>query len=281
MNLLQIKEEGLKDIIKILEPVFQKVGINFYYLIGAAARNIWYNKKSIVSLKTNDIDFAILVANIEQFQQVKTILETEHNFNRVAGNEFTLISNTGLTVDLLPFGNQVEINDGVLVDGIGLHNIKVNGFQEIAQSAVQEVEQEQGVFRIATLPAIILLKLIAYDDRPEQRTKDAEDIAHIINVYFDIETNLFFDEHHDLLERIDEGNYIIAARVIGRLLRPPLSQNAILKQRVINIIKNHLINQQGNKFIELMSITNNKTIEENLKIVNEILLGIQEYEAHS
>ncbi len=197
MNLLQIKEEGLNDIIKILEPVFQRVGINFYYLIGAAAKDIWYNKQGIISRKTNDIDFAILVADIEQFQQVKTILETEYNFNRVARNEFTLISNSGLTVDLLPFGNQVEINDGVLVNGIGLHNIKVNGFQEIAQSAVQEIQQEKGIFRIATLPAIILLKLIAYDDRPEQRTKDAQDIAHIINVYFDIETTLFFDEHHD------------------------------------------------------------------------------------
>lgn len=276
MNLLQIKEEGLNDIIKILEPVFQRVGINFYYLIGAAAKDIWYNKQGIISRKTNDIDFAILVADIEQFQQVKTILETEYNFNRVARNEFTLISNSGLTVDLLPFGNQVEINDGVLVNGIGLHNIKVNGFQEIAQSAVQEIQQEKGIFRIATLPAIILLKLIAYDDRPEQRTKDAQDIAHIINVYFDIETTLFFDEHHDLLERIDEGNHIIAARVIGRLLRLTLNQNPNLKQRVISIIKNHTINQQGNKFVELMATAINKTIEDSIITLNEILLGIQE-----
>jgi predicted nucleotidyltransferase len=70
MNLLQIKEEGLKDIISVLEPVFQRVGINFYYLIGAAAKDIWYNKQGIKSRKTNDIDFAILVADIEQFQQV-------------------------------------------------------------------------------------------------------------------------------------------------------------------------------------------------------------------
>jgi predicted nucleotidyltransferase len=276
MNLLQIKEEGLKDIIKILEPVFQKVGINFYYLIGAAAKDIWYNKQGIISRKTNDIDFAILVADIEQFRQVRTILETEYNFNRVARNEFTLISNSGLTVDLLPFGNQIEINDGVLLDGIGLHNIKVNGFQEIAQSAVQEIEQEQGIFRIATLPAIILLKLIAYDDRPEQRTKDAQDIAHIINVYFDIESDLFFDVHHDLLERIDEGNHIIAARVIGRLLKQTLNQNPNFKQRVISIIKNHTINQQGNKFVTLMATTINKTIADVIMTLNEILLGIKE-----
>ncbi|TAE13364.1 MAG: hypothetical protein EAZ47_05380 [Bacteroidetes bacterium] len=279
MNLLKIKEKGLQDIIKILEPVFQKVGINFYYLIGAAAKDIWYNKQGIISRKTNDIDLAILVADVEQFQQLKTLLETNYHFNRVAGSEFTLVSNSGLTVDLLPFGNQVDIHDGRLVNGISLHNIKVNSFQEIAQSAVQEVEQEQGVFRIATLPAIILLKLIAYDDRPEQRTKDAQDIAHIINVYFDIETNIFFDEHHDLLERIDEGNHIIAARVIGRLLRKPLSRNATLHQRVINILENHIMNQRGNKFIELMATTNHKTIEENIKILHEILLGIQEHEA--
>lgn len=276
MNLLQIKDVGLQNIIKILEPVFQRVGINFYYLIGAAAKEIWYNKQGIISRKTNDIDFAILVADIEQFHQVKTILETEYNFNPAPGSEFTLISNSGLTVDLLPFGNQVEINNGVLVNGIGLHNVKVNGFEEIAQSAVQEIQQEQGIFRIATLPAIILLKLIAFDDRPEQRTKDAQDIAHIINVYFDIETNLFYDKHYYLLERIDEGNHIISARVIGRLLRQPLSENPNLKQRVISIVTNHTINKQGNKFVELMATSINKTIEDVILTLNEILLGIQE-----
>ncbi len=34
--------------------------------------------------------------------------------------------------------------------------------------------------KAATLPAIVLLKLIAYDDRPEHRIKDPGDIAGII-----------------------------------------------------------------------------------------------------
>lgn len=49
---------------------------------------------------------------------------------------------------------------------------------EVYQSGTEEVEMETGHnFKIATLPSIVLLKLIAFDDRPEKRSKDARDIA--------------------------------------------------------------------------------------------------------
>lgn len=87
------------------------------------------------------------------------------------------------------------------------------------------MKTEGNRFKIATLPSIILLKLIAYDDRPEFRIKDIQDISDIINMYFEIETNIIFDEHYDLLERIDEGHGVIASRVIGRLMKKTLDKH--------------------------------------------------------
>jgi len=44
--------------------------------------------------------------------------------------------------------------------------IKVDGMIEVYRSGTEEVTLETGnVFKVATLPAIILLKFIAYDDR--------------------------------------------------------------------------------------------------------------------
>jgi predicted nucleotidyltransferase len=274
MSLLQIKEQALKDIIETLEPIFEKVGVNFYYLIGAKAKEIWYNKANKISSNTKDIDFAVLVANIEQFTQVKDILQNEHNFSTVKGNEFSLVSQSGTIIDLLPFGKNIEINDGVIVEGMGLHNIKVNGFQEIANTSVKEVAEQSNFFHIATLPAIIILKLIAFDERPEQRTKDAEDIANIIDCFFDIETNIFYDDHYDVLERIDEGNDVIAARVIGRLLQDPLKENANLKTRVTGILTKQIKEAESSRFVSLMATETGKSIEDYKKMLSEMLQGI-------
>ena len=55
----------------------------------------------------------------------------------------------------------------------------VNAFEEVFKKATVPVNVEGSKlqFRVATLSAIILLKLIAYDDRPEKRTQDPLDIA--------------------------------------------------------------------------------------------------------
>lgn len=75
----------------------------------------------------------------------------------------------GIQVDILPFG-EIEINDEVKFEGTGLISIKVNGFNEVYFAGTETVELSTGhTFKVATLPAIVLLKFIAYDDRPEVR----------------------------------------------------------------------------------------------------------------
>ena len=58
---------------------------------------------------------------------------------------------------------------------------KVNGFNEVYLAGTKTVELSTGhTFKVATLSAIVPLKFIAYDDRPEVRAKDARDIINII-----------------------------------------------------------------------------------------------------
>ncbi|MDZ7773066.1 MAG: hypothetical protein U5K31_10070 [Balneolaceae bacterium] len=96
--------------------------------------------------------------------------------------------------------------------------IYVNGLEEVFRKAtVLAVDNDADVqFRVATLPAILLLKLIAYDDRPEKRTQDPGDIRGIIRNYFDIEDRMIYDHHNDLFER-DLELHEYAAIVIGWL----------------------------------------------------------------
>ena len=197
------------------------------------------------------------------------------DFNFPKGNEFALVSPKGITIDLLPFG-ALETNDGATINVIGLHNIKVNGFKEIAQTGVVEVHSEENTFNVATLPSIILLKFISFDDRPEHRQKDPVDIASIIKVYFEIESNIFFDTHFDLLERIDEGKDIIAARCVGRQLKGILNENDALKKRITNILQRHITAKNGNTFTEIMAQSSNHTIEHVNALLSEIAMGIED-----
>jgi len=275
MNLKEIRQEGLKEILDILEEVFSKVGVDFYYLIGATARDLWFQKEGIKSRATKDIDFAVLISNQNQFENIKRLLKNEYGFSQVKDNEFTMVTPKGTTLDILPFG-AVEVNDGeVIVAGQGMHNIKVNGFEEVANGGIIEVTHEKYKFKIASLPSIILLKLIAYDDRPEVRTKDAGDIAQVIKVYFEIESELIYDEHNDLFDEGNENLEVLSAEVIGRTLNPILAENKLLKDRIIYILNNHTRNENGNSFVELMARTTNDTVEHCIKLLKSILKGIE------
>lgn len=275
IDLNSLRQEGLKEIFSILENAFEQAGIDFYYIIGALARDIWFAKEGINSRATKDIDFAALVAGKEQFEKVKDILKNKFSFTESRGNAFALITPEGRTIDILPFG-EIEVNEGVAVVGMGLRAIKVNGFKEVGPRGVEQVEMENTKYHIARLPSIVLLKLIAYDDRPEHRQNDPGDIAQIIYHYFTIETDIFYDEHYDLLERIDEGQYIMAARVIGRQLREVLAINPELKERILTILKDHIAQATKNLFVQRMTKTVNGTIETSTSLLQEILEGIQD-----
>jgi predicted nucleotidyltransferase len=70
---------------------------------------------------------------------------------------------------------------------------------EVYKSGTTELTLQTGHhFNIATLPSIVLLKLIAFDDRPENRFKDPRNIINIILHFFDLQAELIYSQHSDL-----------------------------------------------------------------------------------
>jgi predicted nucleotidyltransferase len=273
-GLNKYRQEGLKEILETLESVFSQTGIDFYYLIGAIARDIWFSQERITNRTTRDMDFAVMVSDKDQFKRAKELLIEEHKFSASSWNEFTLINPKGIVIDLLPFG-EIEVQDGIIIEkGIGLHSIKVNGFKEIAKVGTASHTDEDKTFEVATLPSIILLKLIAYDDRPEHRQKDPQDIAQILAAYFDIEQNSIFERHYDLFDLIDNRE-LVSAKAIGKEIRIILQENEALKQRVVSILTKHIANEQGNRFVEIMSSNLSQSIDDVLFYLSAIVDEIQ------
>lgn len=142
-------------------------------------------------------------------------------------------------------------------------SIKVNGFREVYQSGTADMELVTGhQFKIATLPSIVLLKFIAFDDRPERRMKDARDIANIIDHFFELHADLIYDKHVDLFT---EGSPLtlkdISAIVIGREIKEICGANEALLTRLQTILQNPIAQAENSSFVRNMVAETGKDVE--------------------
>jgi predicted nucleotidyltransferase len=228
------------EILQQVNDACSKLNIDFY-IAGAVARDYHLNKIDDYSpsRKTADIDIAVMVADEETYIKLKESLIASKKFIQHK-EPIKLLFNNAIELDLLPFGD-IE-NEGVTqltkqtnfvlgVEGFGLLN---NFTEKTPWNNKVEV-------RICSLEGIILLKLIANDERP-QRTKDLADIQSIIKLYFDVESDVIYSENYDLLELYDVEDIkgyksSICAHVIGRKLKTILKKDEKLNQRIITILK--------------------------------------------
>lgn len=275
MSLNKIKHAELKPVFDALEEAFNRLSIDFY-LIGAIARDIWYAKGNAVSTGTRDVDFAVFIANQEDYNLLKSYLVKQKDFVVSKTNAFVFISPEGLVVDILPFG-EIEIDDSVHITVEGLTSIRVNGFKEVFESGTERLELETGhAFQVATLPSIVLLKLISYDDRPEQRLKDPGDIASIIQNYFDLQSDNIYENHTDLFDNADFTLQKASARIIGREIKTIIESNSDLKQRITDILISHINHADDSIFIRNMQTGDNFVLSVAVDWLNEMLKGITE-----
>jgi predicted nucleotidyltransferase len=275
----KIREEGqFKEIFMALERGFIKFGIDFY-LVGATARDVWM--KGIHNLPpkraTSDIDFGIMIKDSFVFDDLKGYLIEEEGFIPSKGNEFVLIWKDKSQVDLIPFGD-LESEGFVTVKGTGFTSMNVEGFKEVYEKASEEIITADQRFKVCTLPGIVILKLIAWDDRPEVRRDDIDDIAEIIKNYFHLNDEVIFEQHSDLFTddiELDE----IASQFLGREIGKIVSGNPKLIERIRGVLENGL--DDDNDLAELFASESYETIEYSKSLISHIKKGIEEATSES
>lgn len=270
----KIRDEGqFKEIFQALERGFTKFGIDFY-LVGATARDVWMKGVHDLPPKraTRDIDFGIMIKDSDVFDDLKSYLINEEEFTPAQGNEFVLIWKDQTQVDLIPFG-ELEREGIVTVKGTGFTSMNVEGIKEVYEQASEEIETEDQRFRVCTLAGIVILKLIAWDDRPEMRRDDIGDIAEIIKNYFHLKNEEIFDHHSDLFSDEIELEEI-AAQFLGREIGKIISGNPKLIDRVKGILENGLT--EHNNLADLLAIESFETIESSKSIISHIINGISD-----
>lgn len=188
------------------------------FVVGATARDIVLEHIHGIRppVATADVDFGVVVENWEQFERLREKL--------LEGGEFAATDKTfkfrheatRVPVDLVPFGG-VEDPPGSITFENGGRELTTAGFAEALESSIEVQTADNFKFKIASIPGLVLLKLIAFYDRPLERDRDIQDIWLILKKFFDIgNEDRLYNEHADLLDEPDFDLERAAARILGR-----------------------------------------------------------------
>ncbi len=278
INFKQLRQRpDFLEMLAALERGFAAFHVDFY-LVGAVARDIWMTAIHEIppSRITRDIDFAVFIEDKGTYEKLKRhLIEIEH-FQPSKENNFVLLWQGRMQVDLLPFGSIEDENAKVNFDGTGLTSLNMPGFKEIYDSGLPEVELEgEHRFKFCTLPGIVILKLIAWEDRPEIRRDDLKDVLTILSHFFGMYTDLIYEHHSDLFGNDDFGLDLIAARVMGREMSKIAGRNEKLYGRLSNLLEKNTMDVNTSEIGKIMANMANTTVAESLKPLVEIQLGFR------
>ncbi len=276
VSLLQkIDQQPVRDILISIRNTMDRLGFDFF-LIGGIARDIMITGMGDMPLstRTKDVDIAVLISNEDDFHNLKKEFMEKENFRSTKENSFALFTTDGTVVDISPFGELTDSNYKIQVAGTGMTSIQVDGFSEVYVSAVINIEIDAKLkLKVCSIPGLVILKLIALDDRPEMRTKDAEDIARIINIYFDLYEDEIYAKHYDLFDDDLDDLKLLSSRVLGRHLGAIIEKNKVINDRILKILdSNYGSSTLKNRMALDMGITLEKV---NCHLV-EISKGIKE-----
>lgn len=273
------KELGIpyfKEVFDLLDETFKSREIP-YYLLGATALSLELLKDGIKpSRGSKDIDFAIMISSKSEYGEFTVALQ-EKGFVKVAAPWTFRHPQFDIVVNVLPFG---EIEENYTVNFDKRHtDLHALGFKEVMSESTQ-VEIEETFVNIPTLQGIIILKLIAWSDRPEERENDLDDILYVISEYFLIKWDYILDNHFDILDDIqDDGEIsqrIIASRVLGREAAVILIKSDKVRDRVLEVIENNISRSTQSAIAKDWAQKLDQSVEYALSLLEAFLTGIRE-----
>jgi len=236
---LAFSGKGVKPLFKTLNEVCQQKNTDFL-VVGAFARDIILHNifGRPAGVLTKDIDFGMIFSQWKEFQELADDLTQNHGF--VKGQfPHVFVSPDGLPTDLLPFG-EVENNRAISFPEADNFSINMMGFAEAWETRLTIVLDGEQVFSIPTPEGLILLKLIAWNDRTpsDVALKHVTDISLIIDSYFDaradeLDQRSEFANLYDLSGDSFNMNWYAAVaigRIIGQMVQPfPETRRTLLE----------------------------------------------------
>lgn len=232
-TLLRLRKPIPEPFIKILlyiQGVSNEQGIKSF-VIGAFARDLIFEfvYDAGIRLATADIDFGIAVESWDKYERLRKVLVESGKFrndNKQEQRVWWTNDSPEICVDLIPYGG-LELPKGQIrfppTEDFAMSTL---GFQQASEDLLLVlITRDQGV-EIVSSPGLVLLKFVAYNDRPVLRRRDIQDIWFVIQNYLKAgnEDRLYVGENSDLSLEEDFDYRTVGARLLGRDLAPLLTE---------------------------------------------------------
>jgi predicted nucleotidyltransferase len=193
-----------------------------YMLVGATARDILlYNVfGQRVFRATQDVDIAISIDSWERFNTVKSEILRTPDFLPSTAQPYRVLHMTHAAayptpIDILPFGeiaNETEAVRWPPPDNDLVMNVAA--FSDAYASSLTVTVGSGLDLRMASIPGLVLLKLLAWVDKSE--SKQAQDVLRLIDTYGDVgNEDRLYGDNIDLLESEGFDFSLAGARLLA------------------------------------------------------------------
>ena len=170
------------EALRILARVFSQEGRRFA-LIGATVPQVVLDLRESLGLgsrETKDVDAVAEVNSWEDFTRLRDRLEQEGFRQGQVAHE--LWFGDEMRIDLIPFGPSLVEHDK-LSWPYGDSVMTACGLEEALECARDQVVAPDLTLPVVSIPGLILMKVVAYMDRPAERARDLIDILYCFEHY--------------------------------------------------------------------------------------------------
>lgn len=232
------KTDGLIPIFEDISRIAGLLGIPFF-VIGAAARDLilemGYGIRSVRA--TRDLDLAMQVENWHIYNILSAIL-LETGLCKNDGTPHRFIYKGEQNIDIIPFGRIENAEGEIIWPPQNETSMSVIGFSEAFENTLTVRLRTEPVLEIkaASLPGIVILKLISWKHRSGGKDRDASDLAHIIKNHYQAgNEDRLYNENYNIMEELDHRIEEAGARLLGRDIEAVVKKET--KELILEILE--------------------------------------------
>lgn len=232
LNLKYPLDEQRSVLLLQMDGICRAQGIS-YVVVGATARDIMlhYLHGYPIGRASQDIDFAVAVPDWNSFENLRASVIGQDGFSAAQGVAHRFIyrgrgDEEMIPVDLVPFGGVSHKGQIAWPPDMKVV-MSVLGFEETLQSALMVRLRKDVAIPVASIPGLVVTKLIAWLDRSALNTKDATDFRALLEAYAQAGNSDRIYADGDLMERHGYDPDFSGAELLGRDVRSIIAAQSL------------------------------------------------------
>lgn len=255
----KISHPLIKPILEELIPFFQEKAVNFF-IIGATARDIILElNHEQAGRATRDLDVAIAIENWDKYAEIEKDLVQLENFAKDTHQKQRFIYRQVYEIDLVPYGDIMQQDDKIYLPPEEDIAMNVLGFKEAEGHIIKVNIDDQLEVNVVNLAVIFLLKLVAWTDRNNINSKDADDMGFILTNYLSINGDRAATNYYDDIYGIEPFDTVIGAgALMGIDLKDIIKENLTTQEFLLNVIDQELDQRLESRLFNQIIETNKR-----------------------